>query len=101
MNHKNWSKLRPLSKLDQLAETLIRQEFTGAPDRFSDNFHIIQSYVDHKGADFRAAKLKRVGDSSAKASVSKGTYFKPAEPIYTEVSIDRHEREPACRQRQV
>lgn len=64
MNHKNWSKLRPLSKLDQLAETLIRQEFI-----CSDNFHIIQSYVDHKVADFRVAKLKRVG----------AFYFKPTE----------------------
>lgn len=64
MNHKNWSKLRPISKLDQLAETVIRQEFI-----CSDNFHIIQSYVDHKGADFRVAKLERVGAS----------YFKPAE----------------------
>ncbi|MEL6561462.1 MAG: hypothetical protein AAFQ94_24955 [Bacteroidota bacterium] len=61
MKH-DWSKLRPTSKLDQLAETLIRQQFI-----LHSNFHIIQDYVNHKGANFRVAKIKkRVGASRYK-----------------------------------
>ena len=61
MKHE-WSKLRPVSKLDQLAETFIRQQFI-----LQSNFHIIQDYVNHKGANFRVAKIKkRVGASRYK-----------------------------------
>ncbi|MEO0688503.1 MAG: hypothetical protein AAFY76_26420 [Cyanobacteria bacterium J06649_11] len=71
---KEWSKLRPLSKLDQLAETFVHQEFI-----CSDNFHIIQNYVDIKGADFKVAKIRRVGGTSAKAMATKGSFYKPFE----------------------
>ena len=61
MKH-DWSKLRPVSKLDQLAETVVRQQFILHSD-----FHIIQDYINHKGANFRVAKIKkRVGASRYK-----------------------------------
>lgn len=41
----NWSQLRPLSKLDHLAETIMKTAFL-----LSDNHHVIQSYLNHKGA---------------------------------------------------
>ncbi len=50
------SKLRPMSKLDQLAETIMKTGFI-----MSESHHVIQSYVDHKGAHFR--ELNRVGES--------------------------------------
>ena len=43
-----WSQLRPLSKLDQLAETIMKTGFL-----LSENHHVIQSYLNHKGAHFR------------------------------------------------
>lgn len=49
-----WSKLRPLSKLDQLAETVIKTAFI-----LSENQNVITSYINHNGANFRAANLKR------------------------------------------
>ena len=52
----NWSKLSPLSKLDQLAETIIKTAFI-----LSENQHVIQSYLNHKGAHFRV--VNRVGES--------------------------------------
>lgn len=51
-----WSQLRPLSKLDQLAETIIKTAFI-----LSENHHVIQSYLNHKGADFKVQN--RVGES--------------------------------------
>jgi hypothetical protein len=57
----NWSQLRPLSKLDQLAETIMKTAFL-----LSDNHHVIQSYLNHKGAQFKIHN--RVGDASVKAS---------------------------------
>ncbi len=51
-----WSKLRPISKLDQLAQTIIKTAFI-----LSENHHVIQSYLNHKGANFRV--LNRVGES--------------------------------------
>jgi hypothetical protein len=45
-----WSKLRPLSKLDQLAETIIKTAFI-----MSEDHHVVTSYVEHKGANFRVA----------------------------------------------
>ena len=51
----NWSKYRPLTKLDQLAETIMKTAFI-----MSENHHVIQSYVEHKGANFRV--LNRVGE---------------------------------------
>ena len=51
-----WSKLRPLSKLDQLAETIMKTGFI-----MSENHHVIQSYADHKGANFKV--INRVGES--------------------------------------
>jgi hypothetical protein len=44
----NWSQLRPLSKLDQLAETIMKSAFL-----MSENHHVIQSYLNHKGANFK------------------------------------------------
>lgn len=49
-----WSKLRPLSKLDQLAETVIKTAFI-----LSENHNVITSYVNHNEANFRVANLKR------------------------------------------
>ncbi len=45
---KDWSKLRPLSKLDQLAETIIKTAFI-----MSEQHQVIASYVEHKGANFK------------------------------------------------
>ena len=59
-----WSKYRPLSKLDQLAETIIKTAFI-----MSKNHHLIQSYAEHKGANFRV--INRV-PSSAKATAGRG-----------------------------
>ena len=50
-----WSQLRPLSKLDQLAETIMKAAFL-----LSENHHVIQSYLNHKGANFRV--INRVGE---------------------------------------
>lgn len=52
----NWSQLRPLSKLDQLAETIMKTGFL-----LSENHHVIQSYLNHKGAHFKV--VNRVGES--------------------------------------
>lgn len=59
----NWSQLRPLSKLDQLAETVVKTAFL-----LSENHHVVQSYLNHKGAQFKV--INRVGDAFAKASAS-------------------------------
>ena len=56
-----WSQLRPLSKLDQLAETIMKTAFL-----LSENHHVIQSYLNHKGAHFKV--INRVGGAFAKAS---------------------------------
>ena len=61
----HWSQLRPLSKLDQLAETIIKTAFL-----LSDNHHVIQSYLNHKGAHFKV--VNKVGDTSSKTIVSEG-----------------------------
>lgn len=53
---KNWSQLRPLSKLDQLAETIMKTAFL-----LSESHHVIQSYLNHKGAHFKV--INRVGES--------------------------------------
>ena len=50
----SWSKFRPLSKLDQLAETIIKTAFI-----VSEDHNVIASYVEYKGANFRVANLKR------------------------------------------
>lgn len=50
-----WSQLRPLSKLDQLAETIMKTAFL-----LSEDHHVIQSYLNHKGANFKA--INRVGE---------------------------------------
>lgn len=52
-----WSKLRPLSKLDQLAETIIKTAFI-----LSESHNVIVSYVNHYGANFRIANQKRGGE---------------------------------------
>lgn len=52
----NWSQLRPLSKLDQLAEAIMKTGFL-----LSENHHVIQSYLNHKGAHFKV--INRVGES--------------------------------------
>ncbi|MEQ6168733.1 hypothetical protein AAOE16_16165 [Ekhidna sp. MALMAid0563] len=52
----NWSQLRPLSKLDQLAETITKTAFL-----LSENHHVGQSYLNHKGAHFKV--INRVGES--------------------------------------
>lgn len=46
-NELNWSQLRPISKLDQLSETIMKTAFL-----LSENHHVIQSYLNHKGAHF-------------------------------------------------
>lgn len=51
----NWSQLRPLSKLDQLAETIMKTAFL-----LSENHNVIQSYLNHKGAHFKL--VNRVGE---------------------------------------
>ncbi|MEP3390492.1 MAG: hypothetical protein ABJO02_20030 [Reichenbachiella sp.] len=51
-----WSQLRPLSKLDQLAETIMKTAFL-----LSENHHVIQSYLNHKEAHFKI--INRVGES--------------------------------------
>lgn len=51
----NWSQLRPLSKLDQLAETIMKTAFL-----LSENHHVIQSYLNHEGAHFKV--VNRVGE---------------------------------------
>ena len=53
--HSQWSQLRPLSKLDQLAETIIKTAFL-----LSENHHVIQSYLNHNGAHFKV--INRVGE---------------------------------------
>ena len=55
--NKDWSKLRPLSKLDQLAETIIKTAFI-----MSEHHHVITSYVEHKGANFRVANKQTEGE---------------------------------------
>ena len=50
-----WSKLHPILKLDQLAETIIKTAFI-----MSEDHHVVMSYVEHKGANFRVANQKRV-----------------------------------------
>ena len=50
----NWSQLRPLSKLDQLAETIMKTALL-----LSENHHVIQSYLNYKGAHFKV--INRVG----------------------------------------
>ncbi len=52
-----WSQLRPLSKLDQLAETIMKTGFL-----LSENHHVIQSYLNHNGEHFRV--INRVGEST-------------------------------------
>lgn len=52
----NWSQFRPLSKLDQLAETIMKTGFL-----LSENHHVIQSYLNHSGAHFKV--INRVGES--------------------------------------
>lgn len=49
-----WSGLRPLSKLDQLAETIIKSAFL-----LSENHNVCQNYLSHKGANFKVEN--RVG----------------------------------------
>ena len=56
MSHE-WSKLRPSSKLDQLAESIMKTAFI-----LSENHHVIQSYLNHDGAHFKV--LNRVGEST-------------------------------------
>jgi hypothetical protein len=36
----NWSELRPLSKLDQLAETIMKTAFI----RAAENYHVIKGF---------------------------------------------------------
>lgn len=48
-----WSKLRPISKLDQLAETIIKIAFITSQD-----YNVITSYLNHYGAHFKVANLK-------------------------------------------
>lgn len=55
MNYQ-WSQLRPLSKLDQLAETIMKTGFL-----LSENHHVVQSYLNHKGAHFKV--INRVGET--------------------------------------
>ncbi len=56
MSHR-WSKLRPLPKLDQLAETIIKTAFI-----MSEDHHVITSYLNHHGANFKVENQKRGGE---------------------------------------
>jgi hypothetical protein len=51
------SKLRSLSKLDQLAATIIKTAFI-----MSQAHSVIASYLNHYGANFKVASLKRGGE---------------------------------------
>ena len=53
----SWSKLRPISKLDQLAETIIKAAFITSQDH-----NVITSYLNHYGAHFKVTNLKRGGE---------------------------------------
>lgn len=57
----NWSQLRPLSKLDQLAEPSRSRSIMKTAFLLSENHHVIQSYLNHKGAHFKV--INRVGES--------------------------------------
>jgi hypothetical protein len=57
----NWSQLRPLSKLDQLAETIMKTAFLLSVSTAAESHHVIQSYLNHKGAHFKV--INRVGES--------------------------------------
>lgn len=59
--NKIWSKLRPLSKLDQLSEVVLRTAFI-----LQNQLHIVNNEYTTKGINFKV--VKRVG----------GTYNKPA-----------------------
>ncbi|MBX9850256.1 MAG: hypothetical protein K2X86_00685 [Cytophagaceae bacterium] len=50
---KEWSKLRPLSKLDQLAECVMKASFI-----MSHEYKVIASYTDHKVCNFRVENKK-------------------------------------------
>ena len=52
-----WSKLRPLSKLDQLAETIVKTSFI-----MSEDHNVVTSYLNHYGAHFKVSNLKRGGE---------------------------------------
>lgn len=52
----NWSDLRPLSKLDQLAEVITKTAFI-----MPEGHQVITSYSEHKGADFRV--LNRIDET--------------------------------------
>lgn len=80
----NWSKYRPLTKLDQLAETIMKTAFI-----MSENHHVIQSYVEHKGANFRI--INRVGDSFADSR-------RPQPLASDEASESKREFDVLCRQ---
>jgi len=47
-------KLRTLSKLDQLAETIVKTAFI-----LSENHHVIANYLNHPVADFKISNQKR------------------------------------------
>ncbi len=49
---RQWSQLRPISKLDQLAETIMKSDFL-----LSENHNVIQSYLNHKGVNFKIHKI--------------------------------------------
>lgn len=52
-----WSILRPISKLDQLAETIIKTAFI-----LSEDHHVITNYLNHTGANFKVENKKRGGE---------------------------------------
>ena len=68
-----WSQLRPLSKLDQLAETsrthprsimktaLTKPSTLRSVSTAAKSHHVTQSYLNHKGAHFKV--INRVGES--------------------------------------
>lgn len=70
-----WSQLRPLSKLDQLAETIMKSALL-----LSENHHVIQSYLNHYGAYFKVQNRVEDSDSAAKAGESKHTYAEASVP---------------------
>lgn len=64
MVNNSWSQLRPLAKLDQLAETIMKTAFLlseNLPDRQAGH-PVIQSYLNHNGANLKV--INQVGESA-------------------------------------
>ncbi len=52
---KNWSSLRPLSKLDDPAECIMKASFL-----MSEEYNVVNAFLNHAGANFRVQNRKGV-----------------------------------------